>query len=121
VKKAIAVIGLSLNLLASASAQAQGLTLAWDTMTPLTPEDRTIISNTLQQHIHGKMPQTVATWSNPASGHSGTITLLSRSTRQGMPCERIEYQTLEPGSKQLHGRYVFTSCQIPDGSWKLAD
>ena len=118
-KKTIAVIGLFLNLLAAAAAQAQGLTLPWDTMTPLTPEDRTII--TLQQQIHGKMPNTVATWSNPASGHSGNITLLSRSTRQSMSCERIEYQTMEPGSKQLHGRYVFTSCQLPDGSWKLAD
>jgi hypothetical protein len=115
------VIGLGGLLLAMAVAQGQGLTLPWDTMTPLTPEDRAMITNTVQQQIHGKRPDTVATWSNPASGHSGTITLLSKSTRQAMPCEQIEYLTMERGSRQVHGRYVFTSCQLPDGSWKLAD
>jgi outer membrane surface antigen len=115
------VIGLGGLLLAMSVAQGQGLTLPWDTMTPLTPEDRAMITSTVQHQIHGKRPDTVATWSNPASGHSGTITLLSKSTRQGMPCERIEYQTMEPGSAQQHSRYVFTSCQIADGTWKLAD
>ena len=115
------VIGLVGLLLAAAVAQAQGLTLPWDTMTPLTAEDRAAIVSTVQQKIHGSRPDTVATWSNPASGHSGTITLLSKSARQGMPCERIEYQTMEPGSAQQHSRYVFTSCQLADGTWKLAD
>ena len=115
------LIGLGGYLLAAAVAQGQGLTLPWDTMTPLTTEDRAIITSTVQQQIHGKRPDTVATWSNPASGHSGTITLLSKSTRQGMPCERIEYQTMEPASAQQHSRYVFTSGQLADGTWKLAD
>ena len=116
-----AVIGLGGFLFAAAVAQAQGLTLPWDTMTPLTPEDRAMITSTVQQQIHGKRADTVATWRNPASGYSGTITLLSKSKRQGMPCERIEYQTMEPGSAQQHSRYVFTSCQLADGTWKLAD
>ena len=120
-KTILAVIGLGCNLLVGAAVQAQGLTLPWDTMTPLTAQDRAIISGTVQQKIHGKPPNTFATWTNPASGHSGTITLLSKTTRQGMPCERIEYQTMEPGLRQQHSRYVFTSCQLPDGSWKLAD
>lgn len=116
----LAAISLACALLAGA-AQAQGLTQDWDEMTPLTAQDRDVIRTTVQRDIHGHRPDTVATWSNPASGHSGTITLLSKSVRQGMPCERIEYRILEPGDKQLHGQYVFTSCQLPDGTWKLAD
>jgi hypothetical protein len=119
-KTKLAVIGLAASLLAGAAAQAQGLTQPWDTMTPLIAEDRATIASTVQQQIHGKRAGTVATWTNP-SGHSGRITLLSKSARQGMPCERIEYRTMEPRSAQLHSRYVFTSCQLPDGSWKLAD
>jgi hypothetical protein len=38
-----------------------------------------------------------------------------------MHCERIEYRIAEPGGAQQHGHYVFTSCQLPDGSWKLAE
>jgi surface antigen len=89
-------------------------------MSPLTAEDRARLSSTVQQQIHGKSPGTVATWSNPG-GHSGTIKLLSKTVRQGMPCEQIEYQTMEPGTAQVHSRYVFTSCRLPDGTWKLAD
>jgi hypothetical protein len=117
-----AIIGLACNLMVGAAAQAQGLTQPWDDMTPLNAEDRAIIKTTVQQQIHAKRPGTVARWSNPAGGHSGTITLLSKSTRQNMPCERIEYRIVEPRSTtQLHGHYVFTSCQLPSGEWKLAD
>ncbi len=117
----LASIAFSSALLAGAAGHTQGLTKPWDNMTPLTAQDRAILSTTVQQQIHGKPPGTVANWSNPNGGHSGTITLLSKSARQGMPCERIEYRTLEPGSAQVHSRYVFTSCQLPDGTWKLAD
>ena len=120
----LTVVGLTCALLtAAATAQAQGLLFQpWDTMTPLSAEDRAMIRDAVQQRIHGKPAGTVATWKNPGpGGHSGTITLLSKSTREGMPCERIEYKTVEPSGAQLHGNYVFTSCQLPDGSWKLAD
>ena len=115
------IVTLGCGLLAGVSAYAQGLTQPWDEMSPLTAEDRGIIRNTVQQKIHEQPPATVATWTNPASGHSGSITLLTKSVRQGMPCEQIEYQIMEPGGRQQHGRYVFTSCKTSDGTWKLAD
>jgi hypothetical protein len=117
----VIVIGLVYILLAGAAAPAQGLTQPWDEITPLTAQDRAIIRSTVERQIHGKRPGTVARWTDPASGHSGTITLLGKSARKGMPCERIEYRIMEPQSTQQHGRYVFTSCQLPDGSWKLAE
>jgi exopolyphosphatase/pppGpp-phosphohydrolase len=120
-KLRFAAIGLIYCVLAGTAGQAQGLTQPWDEITPLTAEDRAMIRSTVETHIHGKSADTVAKWSNPASGHSGTITLLNKLTKQGMACERIQYQIMEPQSSQQHGRYVFTSCQLPDGSWKLAD
>ena len=115
----LAVVGLT--LIPGAVVQAQGLTQPWDQISPLTPEDRAMIRSTVERQIHGKRPDTVANWNNPRSGHSGTITLLNKTRKQGMPCERIAYQIMEPGSRQQHGRYVFTSCQLPDGTWKLAE
>ena len=115
------LVGLACAALATA-AQAQGLTKAWTQASPMTPQDRAIILSTSDAQIHGRPLGTVAKWSNPDSGgHSGTITLLSKSTRKGMACERIEYRILEPGSTRQHGRYVFTSCKLPDGSWKFAE
>jgi surface antigen len=115
------LVGVAGIAFAAAAAQAQGLTQAWTQASPMTPQDRAIILSTADAQIHGRPPGTVAKWSNPDGGHSGTITLLSKSTRKGMPCERIEYKILEPGATRQHGRYVFTSCKISDGSWKFAD
>ena len=119
--KEIITLGFACAFLTATTAHAQGLTQPWDEITPLTPEDRATIGSTVQSQIHGKRSGTTANWSNPAIGHSGSIKLLSKSTLRGMPCERIEYRILEPGGRQQHGRYVFTSCQLPDGNWKLAE
>ena len=112
--------GFALVLFAS-SAGAQGLTKLWNDQTPLTAQDRDAIISTVQQQIHGKPVGTVATWHNAPEGHSGAVTLLGRSTRQNMPCERIQYDMKEPQSTRQHGRYILTSCQLPDGTWKLAE
>jgi hypothetical protein len=93
----------------------------WASESPLTTDDRLLIRQAEQAQIHGKRPGTVANWVNPKSGHSGMITLLGASTRQGLSCERIEYKIMKAASAKQHGRYVFTSCQLPDRSWKFAD
>ena len=62
------------------------ITRPWNEPTPLTTQDRQVIASTVQTEIHGKPPNTVATWSNPESGHSGTVTLLNK-TVHGM-CSR---------------------------------
>jgi len=117
----LVLAGLAWAGLAAATAQAQGLTQPWTEATPMTPQDRAIILSTTDSQVHGRPPGTTAKWSNPDGGHSGTITLLSKSTRKSMACERIEYRILEPRSTRQHGRYVFTSCKVPDGSWKFLD
>ena len=118
IRQPIFTASFALVLLAN-SAQAQGLTKLWSEQTPLTAQDREAITSTVQQQIHGKPVGTVATWNNASEGHSGTVTLLSKSTRQTMPCERIQYAMREPPSARRS--YVFTSCQLPDGTWKFAE
>ena len=116
------LLGICLLVGAAVAASAQGLTKAWNEETPLTSQDRAIIFSILDSQVHGKAPGTVANWANPApGGHSGTVTLLAKSSRQGMPCEQIEYRIMEPQSTQAHGRYVLTSCQVADGTWKFAE
>jgi hypothetical protein len=118
-RPSILTASIALVLLASA-AQAQGLTKLWRDQTPLTAQDRDAILGAVQQ-IHGRPPGTAATWSNAPEGHTGTVTLLDKSTRQNMPCERIQYDIREPQSTRQQGFYVLTSCQLPDGTWKLAE
>lgn len=63
------------------------------------------------------MNQTVA-WSNPDSGHSGTVTPVrdGTNTQTGAYCR--EYQTTIVVGGQTEQAYG-TACQQPDGSWKV--
>jgi surface antigen len=117
----LALMAFAYAVCAVTAGYGQGLTNPWNEPTPLTTQDRQVIASTVQTQIHGKPPNTTAAWNNPDSGHSGTVTLLNNTTRQGLPCERIAYRIIEPGGRAQHGRYVFTSCRLPDGSWKFAD
>ncbi len=56
-------------------------------------------------------------WSNPQTGHSGTIKVLRSYKRGAMPCRDAEVNS------QLKDRnivYVLPVCQVADGSWKFA-
>ncbi len=70
--------------------------------------------------IHGKRADTVAAWSNPRSGNSGTITLLKKFTQARLACEQIEYRFKSSRPQARPERYLFNSCLQPDGTWKLA-
>jgi outer membrane surface antigen len=118
-KLKILLVGLPCALLAGRAAQAFWLGPAWETTTTLTSEDLDIMRTTVQRDIHGKRADTVATWQNPTSGNSGTITLLKKATRNGKACEQIEYRIKPSPPSTRWERYVFTSCHQPDGTWKL--
>jgi hypothetical protein len=107
-------------LLAIEPAHAQMLGLWWDTNVTLTQADLDIIKGDLANQIHNKKLGTTASWSNPASGNSGSITLVKVFARQGQRCEQIDYRMSPPEKTKPSDRYVLTSCMSTDGSWKLS-
>jgi surface antigen len=70
--------------------------------------------------VHGKPVGTVASWSNPASGNSGSVKLVKKLRRKNQQCEDIEYAVRSGGSPAYFEHYHFTSCLQPDGTWKIA-
>jgi hypothetical protein len=101
-------------------AQAQMLGPAWETNVSLTRDDMDMIKAAVTQQVHGKPVRTTVSWSNPASGNSGTIRLLRVFEREGLRCEEIEYVLRPPLPAMPTDRFVFTSCLRPDGTWKIA-
>jgi surface antigen len=59
------------------------------------------------------------TWSNPETGHSGTVTPTRQGTDQGGNQCREYQSTVTIGGKteQAYG----TACRQPDGSWKVVN
>ena len=90
----------------------------WDTYVTLTRSDIDMIRSALGQQIHNKRPGASASWTNPETGNTGSMTLLGTFARQGHRCERIEYR-MSPPQKTPSDRFTLTSCMQPDGSWKL--
>jgi surface antigen len=79
--------------------------------------DRLAAQRTAQTTLEtGRTGQTV-TWSNPDSGHSGTVTpTRTYQESDGAYCREYQ-QTVTVGGKteQAYGR----ACRQPDGSWKI--
>jgi surface antigen len=116
------MIGLGLPLallLACRPAAAQFMGPLWETNVTLTRADLGMIQAALVAKIHGRPAGSSTTWSDPASGNSGTITLLKVSERQGQRCEQIEYRNYPRDNWRPADNFVLTSCRQPDGTWKL--
>ncbi len=75
--------------------------------------------NTTQNALEKNRAGQVSSWSNPDSGHSGTVTpTRTYQTASGGPCR--EYQqtvTIDGRTEQAYGR----ACRQSDGSWKITN
>ena len=79
--------------------------------------DKLYMKQTSQQALEKNKVGQASTWSNPDSGHSGTVTpTRSYQTAQGDNCR--EYQqtvTIDGKSERAHG----TACRQADGTWRI--
>jgi surface antigen len=107
------------GFMVAGAAHAQ-LLPAWETNITLTQQDLDMIHAAVTDQIHGKPKGTTASWSNPASGNSGSIKLVKKLARHNQQCEDIEYTLRSGGTPVYTEHYHFTSCLQPDGTWKIA-
>ena len=112
-------IVLIVALFASQSSQAQGLMLGFESNITLKQDDIDLIHQTVDQKINGKPVGTTASWSNPNTGNSGTITLLKKHTVRGLRCEKVGYTLMTTTRPVPPEHYVLDSCLQPDGTWKI--
>ncbi len=57
-------------------------------------------------------------WSNPASGNSGTLTVLQSFTRHGMACRKVRYN-IHLRARSTPRSYTVNWCKTPSGAWKI--
>ncbi len=81
--------------------------------------DRLAMQQTSQYALEKNPAGQASSWSNPDSGHSGTVTpTRTYQTAAGEQCR--EYQqtvTIDGKTEQAYGR----ACRQPDGSWKIVN
>lgn len=81
--------------------------------------DMAYYDQTSQTALENNKSGMASNWSNPDSGHSGTITpTRTYQTAQGSYCREFT-QTVKVGGKSQEA--FGTACRQPDGSWKLVN
>ena len=79
--------------------------------------DKLMMERTTQASLEHVESGQTSTWSNPDSGHSGSVTpVKTYQTNAGQYCREYQ-QTISVGGQeeQAYG----TACRQPDGSWKI--
>lgn len=79
--------------------------------------DRMHAARTTQTALEQNTSGTSSTWTNPDSGHSGTVTpTRTYQTAEGQYCREFQQTVMIDGKSELaYG----TACRQPDGSWKI--
>jgi len=79
--------------------------------------DRLFMQRSVHQSLQASRTGTSATWTNPDTGNSGTVTpTRTVQTASGRFCREFQ-QTVTIGGK-TESAYG-TSCRQPDGSWRI--
>ena len=86
----------------------------------LSEEDLDMLGAAAQKlYIDESVPVgTVETWSNPASGNTGTVELIGIFEHKGLPCRRLQHD-IKVKDVADPFRYIFDRCKVPSGEWKL--
>lgn len=105
-----------LAVLAAAPVLAQtNLFLNRNMVSVMTKEDLRMAQSAIAEALGSTSDGSVVTWSNPASGASGTVTPLKSTTQGGRPCRIVETFT-EAGGRRDRGQWEL--CK-QGGTWRL--
>jgi surface antigen len=81
--------------------------------------DKAYMQRTTQATLENNRTGQTATWSNPDSGHSGTVTPTETyQTAENTPCREFESTVRIDGEEQTA---VGRACRQPDGTWRVVE
>ena len=107
------------QLAATAAGALLGALLGSEVGQSLDKVDAMYASRTQQSALEHNKAGQATTWSNPDSGHAGTVTpTRTYQTAQGEYCREYQ-QSVRVGGKME--RAYGTACRRPDGSWEVVN
>lgn len=107
------------KLAATAAGTVLGLFLGSEVGKSLDKADRAYAQQTANQAFEKNPVGQTSTWSNPDSGHSGSVTpTRTVYASSGEPCRDYETTvTIDGRTETATGR----ACRQPDGTWKIVN
>lgn len=86
----------------------------------LTADDRRLAEEASRKVYQAQAPSigTTQSWSNSASGNSGTITLVKIHDYRGMPCRTLEHR-VRINERTEPAVFRIDRCRTQAGEWKI--
>jgi surface antigen len=82
-----------------------------------TPDDFVLMQTATSAVLTGTDRGITKSWHNPATGNSGSITLLASFTStEGRDCKRLR---VENHTQEISGSSTVKVCRFPDGGWLI--
>lgn len=113
----IIVVGVMLFCASAASAAQLG---SWAIQTPLaklTEADVDLLKAAAREALNNKAKDQETLWSNPDTGHSGSVTVKKTVKRKGQICRKA---TVFIDAVSIQGTSEYWLCAQQDGTWKIA-
>jgi surface antigen len=107
------------QLAATAAGAVLGMMLGSETGKSLDRADRHYAAQTQHAALETAPVGATASWVNPDTGHSGTVTPVRTYQAGGGQYCREYQQTVVVGGREQHG--YGTACRQPDGSWQVVN
>ena len=81
-----------------------------------TPTDWEILRRNARDALDDAEDGTTASWQNPDTGHSGSVTVVSTFEEDGRRCRKATFRNEARGMK---GEQTHRLCKVEDNSWKI--
>ena len=104
------------QLVATAAGALLGAFVGSEVGKSLDRADQQAAQRSAQQAFEYNRVGQAATWNNPDSGNSGTVTPTNTFTQEGRYCREYS-QTVNVGGRSETA--VGTACRNPDGTWQI--
>ena len=115
----VAVSGSTLlSMMLLAPAFSQELVAPWgDSGAALTKGDLSLVMG-VSNDVNASGTRETKSWSNPATGASGTVALARAFQSGGMKCHEVNY-TFRFTRPAQQSSYMLTWCQVDPNTWKI--
>ena len=107
-------------ILTAVSLPASSANWLWLKNSPIeafTDGDWAMLKKTGINALENSADGVTALWVNHDSGHSGSITPLNTTDRNGLPCRNTKFFN---SANNMTGSAEFVLCKQKDGTWKIA-
>ena len=109
-----------LALCLGGGAMAQVAPFGWNPGTQVDSGDWRLLSQSaaVLNRLPSPRPGETRSWSNPQTGHAGTVSVDRVFRQDGMPCHALRYAIIVAAG-QTTQNYAFNWCRTETGEWKI--